>query len=66
MELHQISEDDFESLVTLTVDADYFSCPTCQLVLDGYEFIERAGLPTTFLVEGDVGDVYPEPEYGND
>jgi hypothetical protein len=66
VERHQIDEDDFELIVTLTVDADYFSCQTCQLVLDGYELIERAGLPITFLVEGDEGDLYSEPEYGND
>ncbi len=66
VERHQISEDDFELLVKLTVDADYFSCQTCQLVLDGYELIERAGLPTTFFVEGDEEDLYSEPEYGND
>jgi hypothetical protein len=55
------------SVVTLTVDADYFSCPTCQLVLNGYEFLDQAELPTSFDVEGDVDDLHPdEPEYGND
>jgi hypothetical protein len=50
--------------VTITVPADYFSCPACHLVLDSYELIEQADLPTTF----DVIDDNPpeEPEYGND
>ena len=66
VEWDRISEDGFEPLVTLTVNADYFSCQTCQLVLDGYELIERAGLPATFFVDGDEGDLRLEPEYGND
>ena len=36
IESQQISEDDFSLTVTLTVDAEYFSCSNCQLVLDGY------------------------------
>lgn len=49
---------------TITVPADYFSCPACHLVLDSYELIEQADLPTTF----DAIDDNPpeEPEYGND
>jgi hypothetical protein len=66
VERQQISEHDIEQIVTLTVDADYFSCSTCQLVLDGYALIKQAGLSTTFFVEGDEGDFYHEPEYGND
>jgi hypothetical protein len=62
----RISEHDVDVIVTLTVGADYFSCSTCRLVLDGYELIEQAGLSTTFNVEGDAEDVYAESEYGND
>ena len=57
---------DFDPIVTLTVDAIYFSCSTCRLVLRGFELIEQAGLSTTFSVEGDEEDVYNEPEYGNE
>ena len=49
---------------TVTVPADYFSCPTCHLVLDRYDLIEQAGLPTTFEA---IDDHPPqEPDYGND
>jgi hypothetical protein len=66
VEWHQMSRDGLGSLVTLTVGADYFSCQTCPLVLNGYALIEHAGLPTEFFVEGDEGDLRPGPEYGND
>ena len=49
---------------TITVPADYFSCPTCHLILDRYEVIEQAGLSTTFDVDDD--DPPDEPDYGND
>lgn len=49
----------------ITVPAEYFSCPTCHLVLDGYELIEHAGLPDAFVVI-DPDPEWPEPEYGND
>ncbi len=53
--------------VTLTIGADYFSCPACQLVLNSYDLIGQAGLDTEFDVEGDVDKyVGQEPEYGND
>jgi len=56
--------DPVSAWATITVPADYFSCPTCHLVLDRYELIEQADLPTTF----DVIDDNPpeEPDYGND
>jgi hypothetical protein len=66
VEWDQISEDYAEPIVTHAVGSDYFSCPTCQLVLDGYEYIDQAGLPTDFSAEGDVTDYYVEPDYGND
>jgi hypothetical protein len=65
VEYEQISEDDFNVHVTITVDAEYFSCPSCQLALDGLQILERAGLPTTFQTEGDLSDAL-EQEYGND
>jgi hypothetical protein len=49
---------------TVTVPADYFSCPTCHLVLDKYELIEQADLPTSFETIDD--DPPEEPDYGND
>jgi hypothetical protein len=56
--------DPFDVWATVTVPADTFSCPTCHLVLDSYELIEQAGLPTTFEA---IDDNPPEePEYGND
>ncbi|MCP8711798.1 MULTISPECIES: hypothetical protein [Streptomyces] len=61
----QVSEEDYDVTVSVTVDADYFSCPTCQLVLNGYELIVQAGLPDSFETEGDPDD-FIEPEYGND
>jgi hypothetical protein len=32
----------------IAVHAEYFSCPTCHLVLDDYELIVQAGLPDSF------------------
>ncbi|GAA4983481.1 hypothetical protein GCM10023205_61680 [Yinghuangia aomiensis] len=64
-ELVQVDEEDYEVIVNIIVAAEYFSCRNCQLVLDRYELIEQAGLPTTFETEGDSED-YREPEYGND
>jgi hypothetical protein len=61
----QISEEDWETYVDLTVSADYFSCPQCRLVLNGYELIEAAELPLEFGAIGDPAD-YVEAEYGND
>jgi hypothetical protein len=66
VEWEQISEEDFEPTVRLTVEADYFSCANCQLVLNGYELLDQAGLSTTFYAEGSIDDVYEEPDYGND
>lgn len=58
---------DVEPSVTLTVYAEYFSCPTCHLVLDRYEFMAEAGLSDQFETEGDLSDLHPEgEEYGND
>jgi hypothetical protein len=51
---------------TLTIGADYFSCPNCHLVLDRLEFVEQAGLPVVFEVERVEDSEYREPDYGND
>jgi hypothetical protein len=61
----QYSEDDYDVLVTHTVDAEYFSCSVCHLVLDGYELLDQAGVDNSFTVDGDPSDVY-EGDYGND
>lgn len=50
---------------TISVPAEYFSCPTCHLGLDGYELISQAGLSDTFEAVDDDPE-WPEPEYGND
>jgi hypothetical protein len=55
----------YDVWVDLTIIADYFSCETCRLVLDGTELVEAAGLPTTISAEGDYRD-YMEEDYGND
>ncbi len=49
----------------VNVPAEYFSCSTCHLVLDGYELIEQASLPDTFETIDDNPE-WPEPDYGND
>lgn len=61
----QNSEFDADLIVTHTIGSDYFSCETCHLILDGFEYIEQAGLPEVFSAEGDPADYY-EAEYGND
>lgn len=54
-----------ESLwATANANSDYFSCPRCRLVLDGYELLVEAGLPETFEIV--IDDPEPEQEYGND
>lgn len=61
------AEYDFDyPTFTLSIAADHFSCPHCHLVLNRYEFVEQAGLPTTFEVEGVEDSEYDEPDYGND
>lgn len=66
---YEPGDDEYDPGTTwaeITVPADYFSCPTCHLVLDRYELIEQAGLPTTFEVIDDDPPVPEEPDYGND
>lgn len=63
----QVSEEDFDSWADLTVGSDYFSCPTCHLVLDSYEMIDKAGLPENFAATTDDTSYWDdESEYGND
>ncbi len=61
----QIGEEDFDAWMDLSISADYFSCMTCQLVLDGYELLEQAEVPIGFGAVGEIGE-YMEPDYGND
>ncbi|WP_329474981.1 hypothetical protein OG555_25045 [Kribbella sp. NBC_01484] len=65
IEYEQVDDYDFVPTVTLTIESEFFSCPTCQLVLDSYELINQAGLSDSFYTEGDEHDVR-EPDYGND
>lgn len=60
----QLGEDDYDQWIELTVDAEYFSCGNCRLVLDSYELIELAALPLTFEAIGEPD--YAGDEYGND
>lgn len=64
-----IHPDDPEDMWTspterLQVYAVYFGCPNCHLVLDRLEFLEQAGVPTTFTIEQDYEP--DEYDYGND
>jgi len=61
----QVDEDDYDAWMDLTIVSDYFSCATCRLVLDGYELLEEAELPSDFADTGEYGD-HMEPDYGND
>jgi len=49
------------------IGPEYFSCPTCHLVLDRCELLEQAGLADV-EIEEEVNDAdYDyEPDYGND
>ncbi|MEV4003002.1 hypothetical protein [Actinomadura sp. NPDC049753] len=62
----EIDEYNVDVTVELTIGADHFSCPNCQLVLDSYELINQAGIATSFEVEGNPEDYFQEPDYGND
>ena len=57
-------EDAYWVTATAKINADHFNCDTCHLVLDGYELLEKADVPTTF--ETHIEDPEPEQEYGND
>lgn len=62
----RISEDDCDVWDELTVNAEYFSCPACQLVLDGSELVAAAGLGETFWIRDDEPDISLELEYCNE
>ena len=66
VQYEQISDEDYDAMVTLSVWADYFSCGRCGLIADGQEYLIALGLPESFDVEGDSSDIDHEPEYGND
>ncbi|MFG1652931.1 hypothetical protein ACGFIE_23665 [Micromonospora sp. NPDC049275] len=61
----ELDEHYYDVLLELTIPADHFSCETCRLVFDTPELIEAAGLPATFVTEGDFRD-YEDDDYGND
>jgi hypothetical protein len=61
----RFSDYDVEPIVLHEVPSDYFSCSNCELVLDGYELIEKSTLSNSFEVEGEISDYFGE-EYGND
>lgn len=63
---HRIDEHDYDVIVTLTVSAEYFSCPRCGLVLDDHQVLEEAGIDETFTADGDSSDIPYAGEYGND
>lgn len=48
----------------LQIYAVYFGCPNCHLVLDRFEFLEEAGVTTTFTIERNYEP--DEYDYGND
>jgi hypothetical protein len=62
---YDLEGDTTNAWATIHVPAEYFSCPTCHLILDGYELIDHVGLPETFDVI-DNDPEWPEPDYGND
>lgn len=62
----RIDEDDYDVIVTLTVDSEYFSCEHCGLVLADYQVLGEAGIEDTFEAEGDSSDIQYDGEYGND
>ncbi|MGB6059377.1 MAG: hypothetical protein WBF71_14055 [Microthrixaceae bacterium] len=61
----QVSESDFDVWLEIEVGVDHFSCENCRLVLDSYDLIDAAGLPTKIEAIGDASDLW-EPDYGND
>lgn len=62
----QISEDDYEANVTVSVLPEFFSCGNCGLILDRTEFLDEAGLGDLFYPDGDFYDLLDGPEYGNE
>lgn len=59
-------EHDMDEWIELTVSSDYFSCPTCKLVLQNWELLSEVGLPGEFSAVGDYDDYGAQFEYGND
>ncbi|MDX6198449.1 MAG: hypothetical protein QOJ79_1600 [Actinomycetota bacterium] len=55
-----------EPWVDVTVDAEYFSCAECRLVLESYELLEQAGLETEFGAIGDVSEFTDPGDFGNE
>jgi hypothetical protein len=60
-------DDDWgDALVTLEIGTDYLACPNCHLLLDDFDLIVEADIPTSFQVEGDPDDIEYEPAYNNE
>ena len=59
-------EVDIDEWIELTVASDYFSCAACKLVLQNWELLADAGLPSEFSAIGDYDDYGGQFEYGND
>ncbi|SEC06987.1 hypothetical protein SAMN04489844_1617 [Nocardioides exalbidus] len=66
VQYERVGENDYDAIVTLTVDSEYFSCEHCGLALDDYQVLTEAGIADTFEVDGDSSDIEHEGEYGND
>lgn len=65
VQVEQSSDDDYDAWLEVTVASDYFSCPVCHLVLDGFELISQTKISESFKDVGDIAE-HMEPEYGND
>lgn len=63
----QLAQDDFDVAVDVTASSEYFSCPSCGLVLDNYQLLDQAGFDATFAAVGSSDDIPDyEGDYGND
>jgi preprotein translocase subunit SecB len=54
VQVEQSSDADYDVWLEVSVEADFFSCPLCHLVLDGFELISEAKLSESF---NDVGEI---------
>ena len=60
----QYDHENYVAWEVLTVNADFFVCKQCGLLLEGPDFVRAAGLPETFEVEREMEVEYDD--YGND
>ena len=68
VETWSYSEEEYGYQGLADAVAEYFVCEDCQLVLNGYELLQEAGIETIFEVEDDdfVEQLAQESEYGNE